>query len=125
MTLQRRLNSLDVPLNLFETSIPHALVALVEQLSLDSSLAYEYRAFEVGHERRAEWLHILQNYSFLHRQQSSTYTGMVIPSAETFSAFMAAMIACWQLEGKTPEPSNEFFVRQGWIYLPKLNESRS
>lgn len=116
MTLQRRLNSLERSVQLRETSVPHVLSCLVDQLQLDHDLAYEYRAFEVGRKRRLEWLTLLTKQGFIAKPEDDT----VIVSVEGFSAFIAALVAALDLSNLCKQPENQFFVDQGWVYLPEL-----
>lgn len=117
LTLQRRLNSLEQPLRLFETSIPHAISALVEELSLPKDLAYEYRAFGVGREKRLTILSKLVESGYL----DSNIPSEAISSIEMFSAVIAGVVAAMEQRDQVSRPENEFFREQGWVYLPKLS----
>lgn len=116
MTLQRRLNSLTEPLILRETSVPHAMSVLVEQLDLDPEIAYEYRAFEIGRKRRLKLLQALSEKGFI----AGPIDDAIVASVEGFSAYTAAFVAALELEGLCTQPQNDFFLQQGWVYLPEL-----
>jgi hypothetical protein len=118
LTLQRRLNSLAIPVMLHETSIPHALSVFVEQLGLARELAYQYRAFGVGREKRQAILRHLADA----RLVSSEIPPEVSATIETFSAYIAAVVAGMEQRDLVSRPENEFFRDQGWVYLPKLKE---
>lgn len=117
MTLQRRLNILSRPMRLWETSVPHAVSCLVDQLGLDRELAYQYRAFEVGRERRTSLLEALHEHGFLEEDDIDE----VAASVESFSAAIAAFVAALELFGFCSRPDNVFFQEQGWVYLPELS----
>ena len=117
MTLQRRLNILPQPIRLWETSIPHAVSCLVDQLGLERAIAYEYRAFEIGRERRTELLEGLHRHGFLEEDDIDE----VAASVESFSAAISAFIAALQLQGFCSRPGNAFFEQQGWVCLPELS----
>lgn len=116
LTLQRRLNNLEPPLVLLETSIPHALSLFVEQLALPKDLAYQYRAFGVGREKRSEILRKLVDARLL----DPAIPPEVSATIETFSACIAAIVASMEQSDRVSQPENEFFREQGWVYLPKL-----
>ncbi len=116
MTLQKRLNSLAEPIQLRETSVPHAMSHLVEQLHLDQDLAYEYRAFEVGRKRRLMHLQAMSERGYI----TGAIDEAVVGSVEGFSAYMAAFVAALDLEGLCTRPQNSFYLEQGWVYLPEL-----
>lgn len=116
LTLQRRLNSLEKPLVLHETSIPHALSVFVEQLGMPRELAYQYRAFGVGREKRLAILQKLVDANLIDAKIPEEVSATV----ETFSAFIAALIAGMEQRGLVTYPENEFLRDQGWVYLPKL-----
>lgn len=116
MTLQRRLNILPQPIRLWETSVPHALSCLVDQLGLDRELAYHYRAFEVGRDRRTDLLEALHERGFLEEDDIDE----VAATVESFSAAIAAIVAALELFGFCSRPNNDFFMQQGWVYLPEL-----
>jgi len=117
MTLQRRLNILPRPIRLWETSVPHAVSCLVDQLGLDRELAYEYRAFEVGRDRRTTLLEALHEHGFMEEDDIDE----VAASVESFSATIAAFVAALELFGFCSRPDNAFFVEQGWVHLPELS----
>ncbi len=117
MTLQRRLNSLPRPIRLWETSVPHAVSCLVDQWGLDRELAYQYRAFEVGRDRRTSLLEALHERGFLEEDDIDE----VAASVESFSAAVAAIVAAFELYGFCSRPDNAFFLEQGWVYLPELS----
>lgn len=116
MTLQRRLNALSEPLRLWETSIPHAVTCLVDQLGLSRELAYQYRAFEIGREQRTLLLEALHANGYLEEDDIDE----VAASVESFSATIAAVVAALQLAGLCSVPDNAFFQEQGWVYLPAV-----
>lgn len=116
LTLQRRLNSLEKPLRLYETSIPHAISVLVDQLALPSDLAYEYRAFGIGREKRQAILRKLVEMRFLDAEIPPEVSATV----EVFSAVIAGVVAGMEQRDLVSRPENEFFQGQGWVYLPKL-----
>ncbi|MES2746685.1 MAG: hypothetical protein V4655_14730 [Bdellovibrionota bacterium] len=118
LTLQRRLNSLAIPIVLHETSIPHALSVFVEQLGLSKELAYQYRAFGVGREKRQAILRHLVDA----RLVSSEIPPEISATVETFCAFVAAVVAGMEQSDLVSRPENEFFRDQGWVYLPRLKE---
>jgi hypothetical protein len=116
MTLQRRLNILSNPLRLGETSIPHAVTCIVDQLGLDRDIAYQYRAFEIGRERRTTFLEVLHEYGFLEEDDIDE----VAASVENFSAAIAAIVAALEMQGLCAQAENDFFREQGWVCLPEL-----
>ncbi len=116
MTLQKRLNSLAEAPVMRETSIPHAMSVLVDQLDLEAELAYEYRAFEVGRKRRLKLLQALSERAFI----AGPIDDAIVASVEGFSAYMAALVAALELEGLCTKPQSDFFLQQGWVYLPEL-----
>ena len=116
ITLQRRLRSLDEPIQLFETSIPHALSSFVEQLELPPELGYQYRAFGIGREQRQKLVRGLMKAGVV----DGHMMGEVTASVETFSAFIAAIMAGLELKDKVSRPENAFFTDQGWVFLPEL-----
>lgn len=99
-----------------ETSIPHALSVFVEQLSMPKELAYQYRAFGVGREKRQEILRKLVE----HRLVDPAIPPEVSATIETFSAFIAAVVASMEQSDRVSRPENDFFRTQGWVYLPRL-----
>ncbi len=116
MTLQRRLNILSHPLRLWETSIPHVVTCLCDQLGLDRDIAYQYRAFEIGREKRTLLLEALHEHGFLEEDDIDE----VAASVESFSATVAGFVAALELQGFCCKPDNAFFQEQGWVYLPEL-----
>ncbi len=119
MTLQRRLNSLpDRPI-LYETSVPHALLALAEQWALPHRLAYEYRAFESGEDQREAWIKAFRSRNLLSADTRLHDLAQVTQDIEIFSAWISAWVAYWELADKAPGPSNPFYREQGWVYLPR------
>ncbi len=119
MTLQKRLNCLEEPIQLYETSIPHALSVLVDELEWPKALATEYRAFGVGSERREKILGKLAELRLIAKEIPKE----VYASVESFNAVMAAILSAMQLAGKASLPENEFFRDQGWVYLPRIKDS--
>lgn len=119
LTLQRRLRSLENPIQLFETSIPHALSIFVEQLDLPRELAYQYRAFGIGREQRRKLAQALRKAGII----AEPLLEEVTASVETFSAFVAAIVAGLELKDQVSRPGNDFFTDQGWVYLPELADS--
>jgi hypothetical protein len=116
LTLQRRLRSLQEPIRLYETSIPHALSVFVEQLALPTELGYQYRAFGIGREQRQKLMRALVQARIIDGHLMDEATA----SVETFSALVAAIMAGLELRDKVSRPENEFFTDQGWVYLPEL-----
>ena len=110
LTLQRRL------MRLYETSIPHALSVLVEQLGLPREIGFEYRAFGIGRERRFALVSGIAKEGLIadHRLEEAA------ASVETFSAFIAAVMAGFEVQDRVSRPENIFFAAQGWVYLPEL-----
>ncbi len=119
MTLQKRLRSLDNPIQLYETSVPHVLSVLVEQLELPSELGYQYRAFGIGREQRQKLIRALIEADIVDGHMMDEVTA----SVETFSAFIAAVMAGLERGGLVSRPENQFFEDQGWVYLPELDPS--
>lgn len=117
MILQKRLNSLDKPIILHETSVPHALISLVDQLELERDLAYQYRAFGVGRERRLQLMERLRKQGFLAPDDFEE----ICSSVETFSAFVSGLVGYFELSGLASGPESDFFREQGWVYLPELS----
>ncbi|MBC7659057.1 MAG: hypothetical protein H7249_05050 [Chitinophagaceae bacterium] len=117
LTLQRRLRSLEEPIQLYETSVPHALSVFVEQLELAREIGYQYRAFGIGRERRQAFIKALMKAGVVDGSKMEDVTATV----ETFSAFVTAVMAGLEVKGRVSRPENEFFSNQGWVYLPELN----
>ncbi|MCX6127770.1 MAG: hypothetical protein NTX25_01740 [Proteobacteria bacterium] len=116
MTLQRRLNSLSRPIILEETSVPHAVSCFVEQLGLLSELAYQYRAFEIGYERRYDFLQALVK----HGQLCPDRIHEAASSLESFSATVSALVAALHMQGLCKVTDSDFFRQQGWVFLPEI-----
>ena len=116
LTLQKRLRSLEKPIKLYETSIPHALSVFVEQLELAPELGYQYRAFGVGREQRQKLVAALVKEGIISNHLMDEATA----SVETFSAFVAAVMAGLEMQDLVSRPENDFFTDQGWVYLPEL-----
>jgi len=113
-TLQRRLNSLAVPILLKETSVPHGLRFLVEALGLPQEYADQYRSFELGRFHRSEILESMFRKGWIALNEADTVEG----SVENFNAFIAAFTAALLMDGCCLMPHTQFFEQQGWVYLP-------
>ncbi len=121
LTLQRRLMSLETPILLYETSIPHALSVLVDQLSLPREIGFQYRAFGIGRQRREELVKAIVQAGLVAADQMKEAAATV----ETFSAFLAALMAGLEIQDRVSRPENVFFAEQGWVYLPELHRPKT
>lgn len=120
-TLQRRLNSLDKPIRLKETSVPHALRVLLPVLGLPREYAEQYRSFELGRFRRSEIIERMFQKNWIDLNEADT----VETSVENFQAFISALIAALIRDQCCVLPQNDFLTSQGWVYLPDENKLRA
>ncbi|MFW7377583.1 MAG: hypothetical protein ACOH5I_02090 [Oligoflexus sp.] len=116
-TLQRRLNCLEQPIILKETSVPHSLRVLVKVLGLPQEYADLYRSFELGRFHRSEILEAMFRKGWIALNEADT----VESSVENFNAFIAAFMAALFRDDFCVKPQTQFFEQQGWVYLPDQN----
>jgi len=117
-TLQRRLRSLDSPLTLRETSVPHAVKSLAAILGLRTSLPRDYRNFEVGRKTREKVLDILVRRRILAPVETWEFEQDIVASVDVFASLVTALVAAAWHAGLVEEPPAHFMPTEGWVYLP-------
>ena len=121
-TLQRRLNSLTPVIELRETQVANALLALAAPLGLPPTVRQSYRSFEEGLICRNNILRCMTEKGWLARAEMVEDLDTVCQSVEAFSAFVAALVGALYGAGLTgPRPSG-YIEGEGWVHLPELTQ---
>ena len=113
-TLYRRLRELDFPVEVKETQVSGMLQCFSSRLGIRPQRLAEYRAFEVGRERRQEIVERLFRLKIV----DLNFLDECATSPENFGALWAAIAAKIHQAGKTRVPTNALFEKAGWVYLP-------
>jgi hypothetical protein len=130
MTLQKRLRGAALPIDLRETSIPHAIQELAGPLDLGRRVFQTYRRFEGGQKVRLGILNqlIVQGWLELDFDLTESREGddppaveQIAQTPETFHAVIAALVAAMHKVGLTQPPPSHFGGGEGWVHVPRLS----
>ncbi len=124
-TLQRRLNSLTPAIQLKETSIQHALPALMGGLGLDTEVAQQYRSFEAGRRSREAIVTAMELCGWIASWGAREDRLKIIASVENFQAFISAVVAALEDLGKCQNKPEYETTGMGSVCIPDAASLRS
>jgi len=118
-TLQRRLQHGDSPIDIHETSVPKALMALAPHLTMPVKDIMLYRNFEKGRVTRVQILEALIELTpELAIDQDEI--AQLSTSLEVFQGFIASYVAIMAQSGLCRLCPENFVEKDGWVVLPQL-----
>ena len=118
--LQRRLNSLTVPVNLEETSVTLALESIAYLIGADNQLSNDYRSFETGLDTRYQILEEMVQMGWIEPPNDPSIEDQLVYSVEGFNAFITAWVAALHGAALTDQRPKDFVQDEGWVFRPSL-----
>lgn len=119
--LQRRLNSLEKPVQLAETSVALALDAVAHLIGADTQLGVDYRSFETGLDTRFQVLDEMVQRGWIERPDDPNVEDQLVYTVEGFNAFITAWVASLHGAALTDRRPGDFVQDEGWVFRPLLD----
>ncbi|MGE0174242.1 MAG: hypothetical protein AB7T49_15705 [Oligoflexales bacterium] len=117
-TLQKRLNSLGLNIELAETSVPYSLVEFAKKLKMSEDIPAHYRNFEHGNKTRREIFEKMQETGLLSTAVDLSTKQKIVKTVENFQAFVTAVVSAYIFYGKFHPKPNILPREDGWVYVP-------
>lgn len=121
-TLEKRLKSLDSPIELTETFVPGGLKVLCEHLGLPNDYALNYKKFEIGLNCRSEIFEKLTDQGWISSSIAEEHRESLLRSSETFQAFVSAFISSLRLVGLCKQKPEFLADETNFVLLPEFSK---